>query len=206
MAAFPIGALISAGASLFGSHQSRRDASKARRHQLQLDAQHRRAQQKFNETRIQTLVKDAKAAGIHPLAALGSPVAGGFAAPVPSGQSVSGSGYADGIRELGAGVDEWQRRMLAETSEKAGLENELLRSEISLRNAQSRTLIERAKNDAAVRAGITVPNVSGGSQTIKSSSAFSDAEEVERRYGDIVQMLYGLGVLGRDLFEHYTGE
>lgn len=148
MVGFPIGALISAGASIFGASRDRSETRK-------LHAEQRAAEERLNKNRVQWLVEDAKKAGINPLAALGSPVAGSFASPVPSGQSRSGSTIADGFGALGRGIDRMMR-------EKTHLENDLLRAQIGnvnadtagkLSDATSRTAIQ---NQNGVRA---LPNI-----------------------------------------------
>lgn len=79
--AFPFGALASIAAPVIGGifgARSQKDAI--------------RAQNKANRTRIQTTVKDAKAAGIHPLAALG-------AAGAPMYQPIVGNPMGEGIAQ-----------------------------------------------------------------------------------------------------------
>ena len=82
----PIGALISAGASLIGGALNRRANRAAEKRRLN-----------FERTRIQTVAADAKKAGIHPLSALG--VAAGYQNPY--GSAPSGSTLGDGIAAAG---------------------------------------------------------------------------------------------------------
>mgnify|MGYP000421088419 CR=1 FL=1 len=140
MAGFPWGSLISLGGSLFGASQDRSEARK-------IAADQARREDRFNKNRIQWLVQDAGKAGINPLAALGSPLAGGFAAPVPAGQSQYGSTVADGFRSVGASVD----RSLNETKE---LQNDLLRAQIG----QVKASTVKTLSDATSRTAITNSN------------------------------------------------
>lgn len=117
-----LGSIIGAIGGAFGAKR----AAASQREQLDYAKE-------LNRNKIRWTVEDAKAAGISPLAALGSPSAGAWA--TPQGQSASGSHIADAARQLGAGVD-------AHFAKKAGkermtLENDLIREQI--RNARATT-------------------------------------------------------------------
>jgi len=116
-----IGSLVGAGLNFFGSQQDR---------ELQKDAMTHSIRWKVN---------DAKAAGIHPLYALGAPTFN----PAPVG--VGGAG--DSLASLGANLDDVLNKRKSDsqagasrvlenlTLERAGLENDLLRSQIRKINA-----------------------------------------------------------------------
>ena len=177
---------------LFRSKQDKRDYERylaARAHTEQRE-----------DTRIQRLSKDAKAAGIHTLAALGLPAAGGFAAPVPSGQSSMGDAVADAGRSL-AGA--FKSRVDPIERERGVLENELLRSQIRQVNkstdiaiATSRSKIADARNNEYLKLGPT--RVRKGDE--------SGAQEVEDRYGHILGEVQGMSNAIRDLWRHYIGD
>ncbi|MEM2002691.1 MAG: hypothetical protein QXT77_08615 [Candidatus Methanomethylicaceae archaeon] len=93
---------------------------------------------------IRWKVKDAKAAGIHPLYALGA--SGPTFSPISVGSSTLGQGIADTLNELGQDISRAQQtEMTGEQRqaatlgklavERAELENELLRSQISKINS-----------------------------------------------------------------------
>jgi len=128
-----IGGLIGAGASLLGG-------SNAQKSQEKMAAENIRLQKEFAQSGIQWKVADAKAAGVHPLAALGastlsfSPVSVGS----PAGAGISSAGQFLG-RALAATDTAGGRTTSAVealTLERAGLENELLRSQIARVNQQ----------------------------------------------------------------------
>lgn len=128
-----IGGLIGAGASLLGG-------SNAQKSQEKMAEQNIALQKEFAQSGIQWKVQDAKAAGVHPLAALGattqsfSPVSIGS----PAGESMSQAGQFLG-RSIAAASTADQRASSALaglTLERAGLENDLLRSQIARINQQ----------------------------------------------------------------------
>lgn len=100
-------------------------------------------QREFAQMGIRWKVEDAKAAGIHPLAALGAPTASfspsavGVSANTAMGDAVSGMGQ-DISRAMMASATKEERAhndaMKAEQLDNAKLQNELLRSQISTIN------------------------------------------------------------------------
>lgn len=140
---FPWGSAISAGASIVGSSMqagSAKDAINAARDQAALDYQR---QVEFAQNGIQWRVSDAKAAGIHPIFALG----GNTATYTPSAISYSGdtsigSGLAAAGQDIGRAIDATRSaedrqtaRLQALTLRRAELENDLLASQIAKLNA-----------------------------------------------------------------------
>lgn len=130
----PIGALISAGASIAGGIMNRNAQNKAAKRNIA-------AQREFAQHGIRWKVEDAKAAGLHPLAALGtqtnqfSPVSVG-----DYGNSISQAG-----QDIGRAIDSTRDKAERATAdgtmrklalERAGLENDLLRSQIA-KNTQA---------------------------------------------------------------------
>lgn len=91
-----LGSLITAGGALLGGILGDKAADK----RLQ-EAQAR------DDRKIQTLVKDARIAGIHPLAALGSSIS--LSSTIPQGQSQTGSAIGDASRAIGQGVSRSSR-------------------------------------------------------------------------------------------------
>jgi len=108
---------------------------------------------------VQWRVADAKAAGIHPLAAMGLPLA--------SPMVTSGSHIGEGLSQIGAGLETREAAKLGR--ERADLENELLRAQIAqtragtaseLSTAQSRTILAGAAAAATGGASPT-PSIPG---------------------------------------------
>lgn len=130
-----IGDLIGAAASIFGGLQGQKSQEKMAQQNIQL-------QKDFAQQGIQWKVEDAKKAGIHPLYALGANTHS--FAPVSIGDSLSSS-IANAGQYLGRAANATAtsgQRVSAATAaiealsvERAGLENELLRSQIRRNNS-----------------------------------------------------------------------
>lgn len=130
-----IGDLISAGMSLFGGMKAQKSQEKMAEKNIQL-------QKDFAQQGVQWKVADAKAAGIHPLFALGANTHS--FAPVSIGDSVSSS-FANAGQDIGRAVNavsDGSTRVkgiaLALQNlqlERANLENDLLRSQIRKNNS-----------------------------------------------------------------------
>lgn len=137
-----LSALISAGANLLGNFLGSKNTDANNQTQLQIAAQNAAAQREFAQHGIRWKVADAEAAGLHPLAALGaqtssfSPVSVGTEAFKPDfsalGQDLARAAKANASAESRAAVDEDRARKLA--LEKAGLENDILRSQLASSN------------------------------------------------------------------------
>lgn len=130
-----LGNLISGAMSLFGGYQAQKSQEKMAEQNIQL-------QKQFAQEGIQWKVADAKAAGIHPLYALGAQTHS--FAPVSVGDSLS-SAWANAGQDIGRAInatsngsqrlDAIGRAAQGLALEKAGLENELLRSQIRRNNS-----------------------------------------------------------------------
>lgn len=162
----------------------------------------------IDSTKVRRLVEDAKAAGIHPLAALGSTVAGSsampvapsFTSPVVAGSSAMGDSVGDAFAQLAAGL----------SLKRQGLENELLAAQVG--EARSRSVIAKARAAAVGGPGSTLaehiidPQRTSHVRTplgvVMTNPNTSDAQTYEDRYGDIVENVAGVGNLISDLVEN----
>lgn len=129
------GALIAAGASLLGGHLNRKAQEK----------RDRKAHE-FERTRIRTVAADAKAAGIHPLAALGA--ASGYQNPYggPVSGSTMGDGFAAAGQYIGDAIDKrGQKKQAATLNEK---QIDLVDAQII--ESRSRTLLNQANAKRAL--------------------------------------------------------
>lgn len=181
MSAFPIGALIQAGGTILGGLLQKKP-------KVYTPAQN-----------IASTVKGARAAGIHPLAALGA--SPGYTA-VGGGPSV-GSAIGDGLDTLG--------RSLASQKSDAEIaalnsNTEVNKAQAELYRAQSRTLVARATN--AVRGG---PRINDQPPTAPLSfmgtklnpvSGTSPAQSWQDRYGDVIENAVGIPSFFYDSASH----
>ncbi|AXH75380.1 MAG: DNA pilot protein [Microviridae sp.] len=134
-------ALISAGANLLGGMLNRSSQSDFNQQQLQIAQQNMALQKEFAQHGISWKVDDAKAAGLHPLAALGaqtssfSPVSLGGEAPKfdfsSLGQDLSRAAKAASTEEQRRLVDERKEREL--DIESKSLDNDIKRSTLGSR-------------------------------------------------------------------------
>lgn len=141
---------------------------------------------------IAKVVRDAKSAGIHPLAALGSNVAGSYGTPVSSGLGSA----------VGAGLDRFAQAMANRKSEAEldaiGAAAEHSRAEAELARARSRSIIQGAQNGGRAPASYGAMLKFAGNEWQPAPDT-SDTQKIEDRYGDLVGAGYGVTVGVRDL-------
>lgn len=101
-----------------------------------------RFQQEYAQKNIRWKVKDAKAAGVHPLAALGVQPAGGAPVQIPDfsdmGQNIGRA--ADAVMTAPEKENDYTRTMQALNVEKSSLENDVIR--MNLANSAARTVAQ----------------------------------------------------------------
>lgn len=216
-----IGELISAGTSLLGGLLNKSSADANRRSQEALAMQNMAMQREFAQQGVRWRVADARAAGVHPLFALGAnthsfaPVSVGGGSDTSMGDAVASAGQNIG-RAVMSGMTEDERAKTAAadalTLEKAGLENELLRTQInSLKMKQLGPAMPSASSPGAIAGqGETVvpradkfkerPRLAIAGSEIQTNPGWSNAEDIENRYGESVSdWLYGPAVTMADL-------
>lgn len=188
----PISALIAAGATIGGGIINR----SAQRHAEQRD-----------DTQIQRRMRDASAAGVHPIAALGmSGYSGSTATSTAFGDSVAKSGQAIG-NALSKSLDTDGRALKTLLLEKAGLENDLLRTQITraqredatvppvlgslskqLIPGQGQTLVSGPEGHKVDTPSWT-PHVSFGRKW-NTNPSWSDAQTIQNVYGEPAEYPY----------------
>lgn len=136
-----IGSLISAGASIIGGLFGKKSNDDAREQQERQFQENIKLQKEFAQNGIQWKAADAKAAGIHPLYALGagtpsfSPVSSNFTADTSMPNALAAAGQDIG-RAVNATRSASQRNNAFNDAvqklslEKMGLENEVLRADL----------------------------------------------------------------------------
>lgn len=157
-----------------------------------------RFQQEYAMKNIRWKVKDAKAAGIHPLAALGVQPAGGAPTAIPD--------YSDMGQNIGRAIDatmtgeqkndDYTKAVQSLTLQRMETENNLLK--LNLVNSASAT-VRQAGNPpayfASAESGETPrrPELPMGSLgVIPQSRRWAPAQDVEDEYSDAVSNVYGV--------------
>nr|DAW08218.1 MAG TPA: minor capsid protein [Microviridae sp.] len=149
-------------------------------------------QKEFAKNAIQWKVKDATKAGLHPLAALGA-------------NTMSYSPVSVGVPDLGAmGQDVGRSIMATQNSseravgelgklqlERAGLENDLLRTQIASENTR---LAGQIGPPMPTDGGLTM-----GGHHIKTDPGTSNMQQFEDRYGDASDVVLGPMIAWQDL-------
>lgn len=183
----PLGALISAGASLLGGLLGKKSQEKA--------AAKGYAQQKeFAQHGIRWRVADAQAAGIHPLAALGVPLQ--QVSPIAVGDTM-GSAFASAGQDIGRAIDAKRtagERVDAVTKtmrdlqlQRMGLENELLAAKIAVTRqaGQPPAMPGALVEDEPLRRVVGLPG-----QEHQEPGGISDVGYVRSRYGGAIVPSY----------------
>lgn len=202
-----IGELISGGLKLLGGFLDR-DAAQDR---ANADWERNAAlQREFAQHGIRWRVSDAKAAGLHPLAALGAQVSSG--APIATGDV---PGISDSLAGMGASVERAmnatrtpEERSDAYTSKlrqlqltRGELENQLLMSQIKRLQVQTNPALPTAKStdqgDAPPAPEHTGLRTGDGS-TLSTDPTVSDAQKFEDRYGESSDVTWGPYIQWRD--------
>jgi len=119
--------LLGVGSSLLGGFLNRKSQDKANAANQLMNKQSLDFAKRQFETSIQTRVKDARAAGVHPLFALGAP---GSSVSFSTTPVQSEDGFARGIARAGQAV--------ANVRKPSALQNQLLQSQINQTNAAAR--------------------------------------------------------------------
>lgn len=210
-----LGEMISGGASLIGAGVNYLTAKQNRDKQSDIAQANIAQQREFAQHGVRWKVEDAKRAGIHPLFALGastnsfSPVSVGSGSDSSVGDAIASAGQNIG-RAAQAGMTQGERQksqaMDLLVLEKAGLENELLRTQIlQLKKPPGQppampTLGPSpagfpVKTDDIKQKPDDMPEVARiypFGIPMKTRPGFSDAETVQNRYANVIENIAGL--------------
>lgn len=174
-------------------------------------------QKKAAQNSIQWRVKDANKAGVSPLFALGAPTMN-FQSSIGPTLGAAGSEVGSGFESMGqdisraraATMDAPERdasgMMLKLQLERGGLENELLRRQISqigspgVPGRQTAPLIpgQTPRDPDAVPMGIVFPN-----GEVLETGATSPSNTIEQQYGDVAQNAHGVWRLATDAYAKF---
>lgn len=189
------GPLISAGTSLLGGLLGRKSQNKMADKQAAL-------QKEFAQSGIQWRVEDAKKAGIHPLYALGAQTAS--FSPVSVGDPLGGA-FSDMGQHLGRAVDAMgtrEERAVGKVLqhlqlERAGLENDLLRTQIASEKARKIGMLGPAlPGDTTGQPG--EPLYIGGTR-IDTDPMTTSGQVFQNRYGEPAEWLSAPVIAWQDL-------
>jgi hypothetical protein len=140
-----VGSVVGGGLGLIGSANSQANAAAINKFNYE-------AQKEFAQNSIRWRVADAKAAGLHPLAALGAQ-ASGYTPSAAIGDSPDFGFLSDVGQNIGRAID--AKRTAAERSEREQKQNALFNEELrsrQLQNEETQTRIDSMKWDMAMQA------------------------------------------------------
>lgn len=188
--------LIPAAGNLLGGLFGSKSAADANAENIKL-------QKQFAQQGIRWKVADAKAAGIHPLYALGAQTTS--FQPSSVGDPLGGA-LADMGQNIGRAIDSTAtageratgKAITALNLERAGLENELLRTQI----ARERGQIGPPFPSAAT----TDPNLSIGGVPIKIDPSTSSAQKIQDRYGEPAEWIASPMIAWQDFKKNMEGK
>lgn len=187
--------------------QDRRESQHFASQQL---AAQQAAQREFAQMGIRWRVEDAKAAGVHPLYALGaqthsySPIAVGGADTPATNFGSMGQDFSRAVNATRTADERtvaYNDAIQKLSIERGSLENEVLRQRL-------RTMVAGA--NPALPASVPEadkfeerPKLMAGGRW-NTDPNFVNAEDAEKRYGDLVQELYGMSVLAADSWRNWN--
>lgn len=180
-------------------------------------------QREFAQNGISWKVDDARRAGVHPLYALGASTTS------YSPQSIGSSGVGDALGSMGENInrsiaasstEKGRAAQLAATLAETQIEGAKLDNDIKRQRLASSARTTGTSNAQvgpplpAIVGGVPgadkyedAPAMIAGGQRFRHAPGWMNAEDAEKRYGDLVQELYGMGVLIADTHEnlkHWT--
>lgn len=184
-----LGSIISTVGNLLGGLLGRQSQSEA-------NAQNIALQKQFAQQGIRWRVEDAKAAGIHPLYALGANTHS-FAPTVvgdtslPNALAQSGQDIARAVDAKRTAGEKFNVMYEALQLKRMELENTLLASQIAK--------INQAGHPPGMPGGdLTATRIFGSD--IRPNPAFSDAQDIQNRYGEPAEWVYFPMVAGGDVY------
>lgn len=204
-----IGELISAVGKYFGGEADRRSQEHINRQMLADKEQDRALQREFAQHGVRWRVEDAKAAGLHPIYALG----GSGATYTPSAISLGSSKSALGemgqdigrainsTRTSGEREDAFMQAMKVNTLRKSELENDLLSAQVAKLRASTNPPMPTGVTPGPVPEAKKFedrPRLRIGGDEIHTDPRSTNAEDFEKRYGELSDFVYGPALLWQD--------
>ncbi|AXH73285.1 MAG: DNA pilot protein [Microviridae sp.] len=198
-----LGSLASGAMSLIGGQKANEQKAAGQEREIEL-------QKEFAQNGLRWKVEDAQRAGVHPLAALGA--TGAQYSPVGLGDNDTAASFSAAGQDFSRAIDATRTqpermgaigaKMQTLGLERASLENDLLRAQILDITRPRTPPFPLAGTDYAMPGQPASGGLKVAGVPIVKDKGWSDAQDVEDRYGDLVQMVYGAGVLGADGLKH----
>lgn len=168
-------------------------------HQRSLEAEQRA--RAADATKVQTLVNDARAAGIHPLAAMGvsygGPVAQAVQASTPSYGVPNVQAATTGVPDLGDAVGDGIGN-IGISFLKDVQDLQLGAAQIQNVHASTANLISEARSRSIISSARLAGQSLMSGETIKHDKRTTDAQDASQRYGELGDWLFGAHNLFQD--------
>lgn len=214
-----IGGVVSAIGGLLGANSAKKAQEKANAANIAAqeaaNQKNYEAQKEFAQQGLRWKVEDAKAAGVHPLYALGAPsqsFSASFGAPQIGADTSSANAMASAGQDIGRAIAAtstpseraYNQTVQTLALERAGLENELLRTQIRRQLVETGPAFPSSSTGPNGLGGVTSVRVGGNS--VKADPGWSDAQDFEDRYGELVSLPAGLGIAIADLVKNVQSQ
>lgn len=206
-----IGDLISAGGRLIGGFLDRDTANKNRDQEMRIAQQNMAQQREFAQQGIRWKVEDAKAAGVHPLYALGANTTSFSPVSISGGSS---SNWSDTLGNMGQDVSRamqatrtGQERVDAFTRSAQALDLEGKKLDNDIKRASLASSVAKLRDNAnppmpgfvpEAKEFEERPRLMASGRAIDTDPLSTNAEDFEKRYGDIAQEIAGVHNMYRD--------
>lgn len=215
-------ALLNLGGRIIGGLMDKKAADNANKVQMDIANQNIALQKDFAQQGVRWKVNDAKAAGIHPLFALGanttsfSPVSVGTTADTSMGDMARGMGQdlsraVQATRTATEKETAYQDAVKDLTLKKAGLENEYLAAQIAkIKQGSTPSMPSGGKGTTFDPANIPQgdveerPPLAVGGKEWGTYQGATNAEDYEKRYGDIGENIAGVANFIQDTFHNLS--
>lgn len=211
-----ISAGINAGSRLIGGLMDSEEREDQRAHDAAQRHMDREWQQKFAQEGIRWKVDDAKAAGIHPLYALGANTVSFSPVGVGAGSS---SNWSDTLGSMGQDVSRAiqatrtageRTDAFTDTMQRIQLEGAQLDNDIKRASLASQVAKQRQSQVGPPMPGVVpkadefedIPRLRGDLGEFNTNDKVVNAEDIEKRYGDVAQEVWGLYTAGSDWLNH----
>lgn len=212
-----LGSIITGGMGLLGGFLNRNSAEKQAEANMAFAREQFEFQKSMAQNAVSWKVDDAKRAGIHPLYALGAPTISPSAVSV--GDSGNTSHVGDAVSSMGQDIgravqatqtekereDGYAKTVKALTVQKLGLENDILASKAAVARSAANPPAQPfdPANVPTDKVEGRPPLAVGGNEW-KTYPGATNAEDFEKRYGDLFEELAGAGNMVQDVWWNLT--